>query len=48
VREQGESPAYVQRQLGHASIQQTVDAYGKWLPLGNKAALNRLDPESGD
>src|SRR5882724_3406952 len=26
--QQGESPAYVQRQLGHASIQLTVDTYG--------------------
>ena len=33
--QQGESPAYVQRQLGHASIQLTVDTYGKWLPMGN-------------
>jgi integrase len=36
----GESPAYVQRQLGHASIQLTVDTYGRWLPMGNKAAVN--------
>lgn len=21
----------------------TVDLYGKWLPMGNKAAVNRLD-----
>jgi len=41
--QRGESPAYVQRQLGHASIQLTVDTYGKWLPMGNKAAVNRLD-----
>ena len=39
----GESPAYVQRQLGHASIQLTVDTYGKWLPMGNKSAVDRLD-----
>jgi hypothetical protein len=39
--QQGESPAYVQRQLGHASIQLTVDTYGKWLPMGNKAAVDR-------
>ena len=45
--QQGESPAYVQRQLGHASIQLTVDTYGKWLPMGNKAAVNRLDDPSG-
>jgi len=41
--QQGVTPAYVQRQLGHASIQLTVDTYGKWLPLGNKAAVDRLD-----
>ena len=41
--QQGESPAYVQRQLGHASIQLTVDTYGKWLPMGNKGAVDRLD-----
>jgi hypothetical protein len=33
--QQGESPAYVQRQLGHTSIQLTVDTYGRWLPMGN-------------
>jgi len=41
--QQGESVAYVQRQLGHASIQLTVDTYGKWLPMGNKEAVDRLD-----
>jgi len=45
--QQGESPVYVQRQLGHASIQLTVDTYGKWLPMGNKAAVDRLDDGSG-
>jgi len=44
--QQGESPVYVQRQLGHASIQLTVDTYGRWLPMGNKAAVDRLDDES--
>jgi integrase len=39
----GESIYYVQRQLGHASIQLTVDTYGKWLPAGNKGAVDRLD-----
>jgi integrase len=45
--QQGESVAYVQRQLGHASIQLTVDTYGKWLPLENQGAVDRLDGESG-
>jgi len=39
----GESMYYVQRQLGHASITLTVDTYGRWLPAGNKAAVDRLD-----
>jgi len=43
----GESPYYVQRQLGHASIQLTVDTYGRWLPAGNKAAVDRLDQPLG-
>jgi integrase len=45
--QQGESPVYVQRQLGHASITLTVDTYGRWLPMGNKAAVDRLDGPSG-
>jgi len=45
--QQGESPVYVQRQLGHASIKLTVDTYGRWLPTGNKAAVDRLDDRSG-
>jgi integrase len=45
--QQGESPVYVQRQLGHASITLTVDTYGRWLPMGNQAAVDRLDEASG-
>jgi integrase len=41
--QQGESVAYVQRQLGHASVQLTVDTYGRWLPTANKSAVDRLD-----
>ncbi|MGH7390778.1 MAG: tyrosine-type recombinase/integrase [Candidatus Rokuibacteriota bacterium] len=40
---QGESPVYVQRQLGHKSIKLTVDLYGCWLPMRNRAAVDRLD-----
>jgi hypothetical protein len=46
--QQGESPEYVKRQLGHASIELTVDTYGKWLPRGNKAAVDRLDDDAND
>jgi integrase len=45
--QQGESPAYVQRMLGHASIKLTVDTYGKWLPMGNRGAVDRLDDQNG-
>jgi len=44
--QQGESPAYVQRQLGHASIQLTVDTYGP-LAADREPAVNRLDDPSG-
>ena len=30
--QQGESPQYVQEQLGHASLSLTTDTYGRWLP----------------
>ncbi len=43
----GVSSVYVQRQLGHASIKLTVDTYGRWLPMGNKATVDLLDGESG-
>lgn len=43
----GVSSAYVQRQLGHASITLTVDTYGRWLPMENKAAVDALDEGSG-
>ena len=36
--QQGESLAYVQEQLGHASIQITVDVYGHLIPGSNRQA----------
>jgi len=41
--QQGESPQYVQSQLGHSSIQVTVDIYGHLIPGANRQAVNRLD-----
>jgi integrase len=35
------SPAYVQKQLGHASISITVDTYGHWLPGEGKRDLEK-------
>lgn len=43
---QSESLAYVRDQLGHHSIQITVDTYGHLVPGGNRAAVNRLDDAS--
>ncbi|SPP64720.1 putative Phage integrase [Nitrospira lenta] len=39
----GESPVYVKDQMGHCSIQVTVDLYGHLIPGGNKQAVDRLD-----
>jgi len=39
----GESLAHVKEQLGHSSIQATVDVYGRFVPGGNRAAVERLD-----
>jgi len=41
--QQGESLAYVKDQMGHHSIQVTVDIYGHLVPGGNRAAVDRLD-----
>ena len=39
----GESLAYVKDQMGHSSIQVTVDIYGHLVPGGNRQAVDRLD-----
>jgi len=39
----GESIVYVKEQLGHASIQITVDTYGHLIPGANRAAVDKLD-----
>jgi integrase len=39
----GESLVYVKDQLGHSSIQVTVDIYGHLMPGANRAAVDRLD-----
>ena len=41
--QQDESLAYVRDQLGHSSIQVTVDIYGHLVPGSNRAAVDRLD-----
>jgi len=44
--QQGESLTYVKEQMGHASIQITVDIYGHLVPGGNRAAVDRLDSDA--
>ena len=39
----GESLAYIRDQLGHSSIQITVDTYGHLVPGGNRQAVDKLD-----
>ena len=39
----GVSVLYVKEQMGHSSIQITVDTYGHWIPNSNRAAVNSLD-----
>lgn len=43
--QQGEPLNYVKEQLGHASIQTTVDVYGHIVPGSNRKAVNQLDDE---
>jgi integrase len=45
--QQGESPAYVKEQMGHSSIQVTVDIYGHLIPGANRQAVDRLDDATG-
>jgi len=39
----GATPADVQRQLGHASIQTTIDLYGKWFRMRNPDMADLVD-----
>ena len=38
----GEPIGYVKQQLGHSSIQVTVDRYGHFVPGANRSAVDRL------
>lgn len=41
----GASVVYVKEQLGHSSIQMTVDIYGHLIPGSNRHMVNRLDTQ---
>lgn len=43
LNQDGASLAYVKEQMGHSSIQVTVDTYGHLLPGANIAWVDRLD-----
>jgi hypothetical protein len=40
------SPAYVQKQMGHRSMQVTIDVYGHLIPAENVAWIDTLDRAS--
>jgi hypothetical protein len=42
----GVSPAYVQKQMGHKSIQVTIDVYGHLIPGENVTWIDTLDSVS--
>jgi integrase len=44
---QGESLPYIRDQLGHSSIQVTVDTYGHLIPGANRQAVDKLDDATG-
>ena len=41
----GASPVFVKEQMGHSSIQITVDIYGHLIPNSNRDMVNRLDTQ---
>ena len=45
---QGESLTYVRDQLGHSSIQTTLDTYGHLVPGSNRGAVDKLDDPQPD
>ena len=43
IIENGASLAYIQTQMGHSSIQTTVDVYGHLVPGANRHKVDKLD-----
>lgn len=41
--QRGENLVHVKDQLGHSSIQMTVDIYGHLIPCSNRSAVDKLD-----
>jgi len=44
---QGTHPTYVQRSLGHTSVQLTLDRYSHWTPSMGKATADGIDEALG-
>jgi integrase len=44
--QEGKDVYYICRMLGHASIQETVDTYARWLPANRPGAPDSLDPST--
>lgn len=42
---QNANPKYIQRQLGHSSIQMTFDVYGHLMPNASRATVKKLDEQ---
>ena len=43
LTDQGEHPKYIQEQMGHSSIDVTMDTYGHLMQSVNKEASKKLD-----
>lgn len=43
LAQQGESLVYIKEQAGHSTIQITADLYARFMPGGNRGAVDRLD-----
>jgi integrase len=44
----GTHPTYVQKSLGHASVQLTLDRYSHWMPSMGRATASAMDDALAD
>jgi integrase len=44
----GTHPTYVQKSLGHASVQLTLDRYSHWMPSMGRATASAMDDARAD
>jgi integrase len=43
----GTQPTYVQKSVGHASVQLTLDRYSHWMPLMGRNTADAMDEALG-